>query len=385
MSKGDPEKITDLITGKTLSERVEQIITLQVPAGYTESLRIDRYLARFLPNVSRTKVGKGIEEGLVAVNGATISKPSHIVQAGDTIVCTILRPPPIEAQPEPIALDIVYEDDAVIVVDKPAGMVVHPAYGHRTGTLVNALLHHVGAGPIGVDAGLEGEEFPNDDMQGVGLSVLHALPDRDDDPAIRPGIVHRLDKDTSGLVVVAKDDASHRHLARQFAEHTIVRRYLAVLWGLPYPVGGRIEGDIGRDPRDRKRMTVVPSGTGKHAVTHYETLEHLDHTVLASFHLETGRTHQIRVHAQHMGHPVFGDETYGGRALRFGPVSASRKAFAHNLFTRLDRQALHAETLAFIHPRTGQEVSFRADLPEDMRYVIERLRRAGGADPAPDP
>ena len=362
-------------------ERVEQIITLQVPAGYTESLRIDRYLARFLPNVSRTKVGKGIEEGLVAVNGATISKPSHIVQAGDTIVCTILRPPPIEAQPEPIALDIVYEDDAVIVVDKPAGMVVHPAYGHRTGTLVNALLHHVGAGPIGVDAGLEGEEFPNDDMQGVGLSVLHALPDRDDDPAIRPGIVHRLDKDTSGLVVVAKDDASHRHLARQFAEHTIVRRYLAVLWGLPDPSGGRIEGDIGRDPRDRKRMAVVPSGTGKHAVTHYETLERLDHTVLVSFHLETGRTHQIRVHAQHIGHPVFGDETYGGRALRFGPVSASRKAFAHNLFTRLDRQALHAETLAFIHPRTGQEVSFRADLPEDMRYVIERLRRAGGAAP----
>jgi len=155
-----------------------------------------------------------------------------------------------------------------------------------------------------------------------------------------------------------------------------------LLWGVPNPASGRIEGDIGRDPRDRKRMTVVSSGKRKHAVTHYETLERLDHTVLASFRLETGRTHQIRVHAQHIGHPVFGDETYGGRALRFGPVSASRKAFAQNLFARLDRQALHAETLTFIHPRTEQRVSFRADLPEDMRYVIERLRHAGGADPA---
>lgn len=365
-------------------ERVEQIVTLQAPAGYTESLRIDRYLARFLPNVSRTKVSKGIEEGRVTVNGATVDKPSHIVQAGDTIVCTILRPPPIEAQPEPIPLDIVYEDDAVIVVDKPAGMVVHPAYGHRAGTLVNALLHHVGAGPIGVDVRPEGDEFPNDDLQDVGLSVLNALPDRDDDPAIRPGIVHRLDKDTSGLVVVAKNDAAHRHLARQFAEHTIVRRYLAVLWGIPDPARGRIEGSIGRDPRNRKRMTVAPAGTGKHAVTHYETLECLDHTVLAAFRLETGRTHQIRVHAQHIGHPVFGDETYGGRALRYGPVSSSRKAFAQNLFTRLDRQALHAETLAFVHPRTEREVSFRVDIPEDMKYVIERLRRIGGAYPGPD-
>ncbi len=358
-------------------ERVEQIVTLEVPAGYAERIRIDRYLARFLPNVSRTKVRQGIEDGRVAVNGVAVGKPSHVVQAGDRIVCALLRPPPIEARPEPIPLNIAYEDDAVIVVNKPAGMVTHPAYGHRTGTLVNALLHHVGAGPIRMDADPDSESLSGDDMKGVGLSALHALPDRRDNPAIRPGVVHRLDKNTSGLLVVAKDDVSHRHLARQFAERAIARRYLAVLWGAPDPPAGRIEGAIGRDPRDRKRMAIVSSDKGKHAVTHYETLEYLDHAVLAAFRLETGRTHQIRVHAQHMGHPVFGDETYGGRAVRFGPVSGNRKAFAENLFARLDRQALHAETLAFVHPRTGESVSFRADMPADMQYVVERLRRAG--------
>ena len=360
-------------------ERVEHIVTLQVPTGYAECIRIDRYLARFLPNVSRTKVRQGIEEGLVEVNGAPVGKPSHVVQAGDTIVCTLLRPPPIEARPEPIPLDIAYEDDAVIVVNKPAGMVVHPAYGHRAGTLVNALLHHVGAGPLSMDADPDREDVSGDAGEGFGLSVAHALPDRRDHPSIRPGIVHRLDKNTSGLLVVAKDDAVHRHLARQFAEHTIVRRYLAVLWGIPDPPAGRIEGAIGRDPRDRKRMAMVPAGKGKHAVTQYETLERLDHAALVAFRLETGRTHQIRVHAQHMGHPVFGDETYGGRAVRFGPVSSHRKAFVQNLFARLDRQALHAETLAFAHPRTGRPVSFQADVPADMQYVIERLRRAGRA------
>lgn len=358
-------------------ERVEHIVTLEVPAGYAERIRIDRYLARFLPNVSRAKVRRGIEEGLVEVNGATVGKPSHIVQAGDAIVCTLRRPPPIEARPEPIPLEIAYEDDALIVVNKPAGMVVHPAYGHREGTLVNALLHHVGAGPVR----LEAEAFPADGAQGMGLSAAaEAFPDRGDAPSIRPGIVHRLDKGTSGLLVVAKDDVSHRHLARQFAERTIGRRYLAVLWGVPDPPSGRIEGYIGRDPRDRKRMAMTPSDKGKRAVTQYETLECLDHASLVAFRLETGRTHQIRVHAQHMGRPVFGDETYGGRAIRFGPVSGSRKAFIRNLFARLDRQALHAETLEFAHPRTAQSVSFRAEVPADMQYVIERLRRGADAD-----
>lgn len=354
-------------------ERVEQIVTLEVPSGYEEGVRIDRYITRFLPNVSRTKVQKGIEDGCVTVNGRPVEKTSYSVQAGDEIICKIMRPPPIEAKPEPIPIDIVYEDDDLLVVNKEAGIVVHPAYGHRSGTLVNALLYYVGAGTVDVDS--DDEDLDDDE---VGLSTMNALPRKEGDPAIRPGIVHRLDKDTSGLLVVAKNDAAHRRLARQFAEHTIERRYLAVLWGVPDPPSGRIEGVIGRDPRDRKRMTVVSPGRGKHAVTHYETVEAFEHTALVAFRLETGRTHQIRVHARHIHHPVFCDETYGGRAVRYGPASSSRKAFIRNLFERLNRQALHAETLGFVHPGTEEQISLQIDPPEDMQHVIGRLRDIEG-------
>lgn len=356
-------------------KRIEQIVTLEVPRGYEEGTRLDLYLARFLPNVSRTKVQRGINEGFVMVNDEVVDKSSYNVQAEDVIICTLLRPPPIEAQPEPIPLDIIYEDDDLIIVNKSAGMVVHPAYGNRTGTLVNALLHHVGSMPIDVDS--DDEDDLDDDA--VGLSTVNALPQIQGDPAIRPGIVHRLDKDTSGLLVVAKNDRTHRELARQFAERTIERRYLAILWGVPDPPTGRVETDLGRDPRDRKRMAVVPAGSGKSAVTHYELIEPLSYTSVCAFRLETGRTHQIRVHAQHMNHPVFGDETYGGCAIRYGPAGGSRKAFFRNLFDRLNRQALHAETLGFRHPGTGQKVSFQADPPGDMQRVIERLRSVDGS------
>lgn len=354
-------------------ERVEQIVTLEVPTGYEEGMRIDRYITRFLPNVSRTKVQKGIEEGCVTVNGKAVDKSSYSVQADDVIVCAVMRPPPIEARPEPIAIDVVYEDEDLIVVNKKAGMVVHPAYGHRSGTLVNALLYYVGAGSLEVDS--DDEDLDDDE---VGLSTANALPRREGDPAIRPGIVHRLDKDTSGLLVVAKNDVAHRLLARQFADHSIERRYIAVLWGVPEPRSGRIEGDIGRDRRDRKRMAVVSTGEGKHAVTHYDTLESFGHTSLVAFRLETGRTHQIRVHAQHIGHPVFCDATYGGRAVRFGPASSNRKAFFRNLFEGIDRHALHAETLGFVHPRSEEHISLQADSPEDMQHVIDRLRTVEG-------
>lgn len=357
-------------------ERVEQIVTLEVPGGYEEGTRLDVYLARFLPNVSRTKVQRGIKEGHVLVNDAVVDKSSYSVQPDDVITCTILRPPPIEAKPEPIPLDILYEDDDLLIVNKPAGMVVHPAYGNRTGTLVNALLYHVGSSPIDVDS--EDEEDLDD--EDVGLSTVSALPTAAGDPAIRPGIVHRLDKDTSGLLVVAKNDVAHRALARQFAERTIERRYLALLWGVPSPESGRISTDLGRDPRDRKRMAVVPEGSGKRAVTQYELIEPFQYTSLCAFRLETGRTHQIRVHAQHINHPVLGDETYGGRAIRFGPADGSRKAFFRNLFKRLNRQALHAESLGFVHPATGENVSFQAAPPEDMQYAIERLRSVEGKD-----
>lgn len=354
----------------------ETILTLEVPPGYREALRIDRYLTRFMPNASRAKVQRGIREGRVSVNGAVVDKPSHAVQAGDVIVCRVLRPPPIEALPEDIPLDVVFEDESLIVLNKPAGLVVHPAYGNRTGTLVNALLHHVGAGPLRFEADEEEEEGGAD--EDVGLSTVNAAPAAPGDVAVRPGIVHRLDKDTSGLLVVAKDDEAHRVLARQFFERTIRRRYLALVWGVPDPPAGRIEAPLGRDPRDRKKMAVVSPARGKHAVTHYETVEAHAHTALLAFRLETGRTHQIRVHARHIGHPILGDETYGGHTIRSGPSVGRRRAFFQNLFEAMPRQALHAHTLGFLHPRTGEALDFSAPLPDDMAHVLARLRTVEG-------
>ncbi len=362
-------------------ELQETIITLEVPPGYREGGRLDRYVTRFLENASRTRVQRGIREGHVSVNGAVVDRVSYAVQAGDVIVCRIMRAPPIEAAPEAIPLDVVYEDAFLLVVDKPAGMVVHPAYGNRTGTLVNALLHHVGAGPLRFEGGEDDGGDEAEDDEDLGLSTVNAAPARPGDVSVRPGIVHRLDKDTSGLLVVAKDDATHRALAQQFAERSIRRRYLALVWGVPDPPSGRIETSLGRDPRDRKRMAVVREGRGKHAVTHFETIEAMRCTALLAFRLETGRTHQIRVHARHIGHPVLADATYGGDVIRCGLATAKRKAFFQNLFTTMPRQALHAHTLGFRHPATGEEVDFTAPLPADMRTVLERLRAVeGGAE-----
>ena len=359
-----------------MPEKQETTTELTVPPGYRKGERLDVYLARVLPDASRAKVQRSIKEGHVRVDGAAQTKASHSVQAGETIACTLLRPPPMEAVPEPIPLDIAYEDDSLLVVNKAAGMVVHPAYGHTSGTLVNALLYHVGGAALRFDNGDEEDEDEGEDETDVRLSTVNARPASAGDPSIRPGIVHRLDKDTSGLMVVAKDDVTHAHVARQFFERTIDRRYLALVWGVPEPPVGRIEGALGRDPRDRKRMAVVPPERGKHAVTHYETAEPLAHAALLRFRLETGRTHQIRVHAQHIGHPVLGDPTYGGQTVRYGPTTGKRRAFFHNLFAVMPRQALHAYTLGFTHPRTGAVLHFTATLPDDMQHVLEQLRKA---------
>ncbi len=347
-------------------EREEWLYTMEAPPGYREDARLDVYITRFLPNASRAKVQQGIRDGRVTVNEKVITRVSYRVQASDQIACLLRRPPPTEAAPENIPLNIVYEDDVLIVVNKAAGMVVHPAYGNANGTLVNALLYHVGGGVLSLEGGEEEDED-------VGLSMINAAPARQGDPSIRPGIVHRLDKDTSGLMVVAKNDVAHRFLARQFEERTIFRRYFAIVWGHPEPKAGRIEGAIGRDPRDRKKMAVVPESQGKHAVTHYETLERHAATTLLRFRLETGRTHQIRVHARHRGHPVLGDATYDGQAIRFGPSTAKRRAFFQNLFEIMPRQALHAAALGFIHPVSGEEMRFESGLPEDMQAVLSRL------------
>ena len=352
-------------------DKVETEIVLDVPPGQAP-LRVDLYLTEKTAHATRSKVQKTIRAGRVLVNGTPVTKVSTPVQPGDHIVCRVLRPPPIEIVPEAIPLDVVYEDEALLVVNKPAGMVVHPAYGHRSGTLVNALLHHVGAGP------LAGDDVDDTDDDDLGLATATAGPRYEGDPTVRPGLVHRLDKDTTGLMVVAKSDVAAAELGRQFADRTIRRRYLALVWGEPDPPAGRIEGWLGRSPRDRKKVAVRPEGEGKWAATAYETVEALGHFALLRFRLETGRTHQIRVHAQSMGHPVFGDTTYGGDRVLYGPSLGSRKAFVGNLFKRLPHQALHAHTLGFDHPTTGEAMAFEAPLPEAFAFVLNRIREVEG-------
>lgn len=327
------------------------LISLVVPPGQEANTRLDVYLTAHLQNVTRTRVQQGIKQGRVTVNSSP-AKASYIVQPEDRIECVILRPPPIVAEPEPIPLDIVYEDDVLIVVNKQAGMVVHPAYGNRTGTLVNALLHHTDSNLAFRDASGE--------------------PDRDD--AVRPGLVHRLDKGTSGLMVIAKDNSAHAQLARQFSERTIDRLYEAIVWG-EVTETGRIETNLGRDPRDRKRMAVVREPNGKHAITTYEPLEALNSTTLVQFKLGTGRTHQIRVHAAHIGHPVFGDGTYGGRKVLVVGLSKVKRRFFTNLFEKVPRQALHARTLGFTHPVSGERIFFDCEPPSDMATLLKALRR----------
>ena len=353
------------------SDHVETEVVVEVPTGYRESARLDVYLTRFILNATRTKVQRGIKEGRVTINGDPVTRVSHPVQAGDRIVCKVLRSPPIVAIPQDIPLDIVFEDEWLIIVDKPAGMVVHPAYGNRDGTLVNALLFHVGAEAVSVDDLVDEE----DDDADTGLSVVNAIPAHPTDPSIRPGIVHRLDKDTSGLLVVAKDDVTHAHLARQFSDRTIEREYTGLVWGVPSERTGRIDKPVGRDRRDRNKMAVVSRG-GKSAATNFEVVRSFPDSSVVKFRLESGRTHQIRVHAAHIGHPILGDSTYGGRDLKRKNLTKSRRAFYANILKRLPRQALHARSLGFIHPRTEERCQFTSEPPTDIREAIERLGRA---------
>lgn len=297
--------------------------------------RLDKALAD-ATGLSRARVQGLIEQGRVDVAGRTAAAPSMKVTGGTAFRIIIAAAMPAEAQAEDIALTIAYEDAHLIVVDKPAGMVVHPAVGNITGTLVNALLHHCRGQLSGIN--------------GVA----------------RPGIVHRIDKDTSGLLVVAKSDAAHEGLAVQFAAHTVHRRYLAVCAGHPLPPQGTIEARIGRSDADRKKMTVLPnnSSRGKSAITHYKTLDRLDEAALIECRLETGRTHQVRVHCASIGHPLLGDPAYGRTPKALRPL-LDRLGFA--------RQALHAAELGFVHPITGETVQFRSNLPADMVELIDQL------------
>ena len=344
------------------------VVEIVVPASSDTEPRIDKYLTRFYPEASRTKIQRSIKKGHVKVNGEDVQK-SYGVQPGDEIVFRLIRKPPMQADPEPIPLDVLYEDDDLLVVNKPTGMVVHPAPGHRSGTLVHALLHHVDGESVAADDAPEAA-----DDEAVGLSMVNALPASPDHPVVRPGIVHRLDKGTSGLLVVAKRDRAHQPLAEQFKAHTVERRYRAIVWGHFASGRGTIDGAIGRDPRHRQRMAVVAEDQGKWAVTHYETVETHTHTSVVEFELETGRTHQIRVHARSRGHPLVGDPKYGGQRVRYGTQSDSRRAFFDRLFQTLPHPALHAYRLGFTHPTTGETMRFDADPPTAWQQVLRQLQ-----------
>lgn len=318
-------------------------IELTFPAD-GEPERLDSFVARSVGAMTRSAVQKLIEEGHVTVAGAP-QKPSLKLRGGERI--TVLIPPPVaaEAAAEDIPLEILYEDGDLVVLNKPAGMVVHPGAGTSSGTLVNALLGHCG------------------DLSGIGGTM-------------RPGIVHRIDKDTSGILVVAKNDHAHNSLAHQFKEHTIKRVYLALVFGSPKGDKGKIESDIGRHPVDRKRMS-GKARRGKHAVTHWQVLGRYGSITLVRLRLETGRTHQIRVHLSEAGHPLVGDKVYGGSSR----ISSVTDPDLKGLIRALDRQALHAKTLGFIHPSTGNYLEFDSELPADMARIIDYLEKAGNREP----
>lgn len=308
-----------------------------------QSLRIDKFLMNLIENTTRSKIQKAADAGNILVNDIPV-KSNHKVKPND-VIKVMFEHPPYEhlLKGENIPLDIVYEDDQLLVINKPAGMVVHPGHGNYSGTLVNALAYH----------------FDN-------------LPMNSSE---RPGLVHRIDKDTSGLLVVAKTELAMDYLTKQFAEKTSEREYVALVWGNMEEDEGTIEGNIDRHPTNRMQMAVFPDGErGRHAVTHYKVLERLGYVTLVSCRLETGRTHQIRVHMKHIGHTLFNDERYGGNAILKGTTFTKYKQFVDNCFKVLPRQALHAKTLGFEHPISKEFLRFNSEIPQDMQDCIEKWR-----------
>ncbi len=308
-------------------------------------LRIDKYLVNRVDNASRNRIQMAADAGSILVNGSAV-KANYKVRPGDDIQIVMDYPRrEIEIIPEDIPLNIVYEDDELMVINKPAGLVVHPGHGNYTGTLVNGLANYF-------------KDLPLFNSQ---------------DP--RPGLVHRIDKDTSGLLVIAKTEHAKTKLGLQFFEKTTKRKYQALIWGTPKESSGTIIGNIGRSPKNRQVFMVYPDGDyGKHAVTHYKIIESLGYVNLVECQLETGRTHQIRVHMKHIGHPIFNDSNYGGDQILRGTTFTKYKQFVTNCFKILPRQALHAKMLGFVHPTSGKEMIFESELPQDMHDAIDKWR-----------
>ena len=422
----------------------------------TPKLRLDAYLASKLPQTSRARLQASIKEGLVIVNGSTLKKAAYVIKPGDTVLCSVLPPPPLEAAPEPLPIDIVYEDEHLIIVNKSADMVMHPSPGHYTGTMVNALLYHCGLPAVKLGPGAapppqtlensnnnsnnnsnsgsiigitNGEEWGDDNLDldddvlpelvlgnistssvvvqepqttspligedegsislgtralenGGSSSIFSSQISVSSDPVIRPGIVHRLDKGTTGLVVIAKTDLAHASLCRQFKDRSVGRAYLALTLGTPKSPSGRVQTNIGRDFRDRKKMAAFEyaSATGRLSASNYKVIEGLGsgRAALVEWRLETGRTHQIRVHSKYLGHPLVGDEAYGGGSGTavsvLGGGKAARVAAAHAVLKVLGRPALHAKTLAIDHPVSGERLEFDSELPDDFNQALDMLR-----------
>ncbi|MFO8022791.1 MAG: RluA family pseudouridine synthase [Perlabentimonas sp.] len=317
---------------------------LDVDKGQTP-VRIDKFITSKIQSISRSRVQSAADAGNILVNDTPV-KSSYKVKPEDSISIVMAYPPrEVDIEAEDIPLDIIYEDDDVVVVNKQAGMVVHPGHGNFSGTLVNALMHHLRHLPL----------FQSGE--------------------VRPGLVHRIDRNTSGILVVAKTEHAMNHIARQFFERTTKRRYVALVWGDMQEDEGTIDAHIGRSIRDRKKMQVFPEADqGKHAITHWKVIERLGYVTLIECRLETGRTHQIRAHFEYLRHPIFNDDTYGGDSIVKGTTFTKYKQFIQNCFSICPRHALHARSLGFIHPTTGKQMYFETDIPEDMRQVIERWK-----------
>lgn len=315
-------------------------------------LRIDVFLKNRIENATRTKIQQAAENGNILVNDKPV-KSNYKVKPHDVITVFFAHPPrEIELIPQNIPINIVYEDDDLILVNKDAGMVVHPGYGNYTGTLVNALVYHFSNLPL--------QETKSEKQE----------------PNLRPGLVHRLDKNTTGIMVVAKSEIAMTRLAKDFFDRNMDRKYVALVWGDFQEEEGTVIGNIGRHLKDRKKMDVFEpdSEFGKHAVTHYKVIERFGYVTLIECKLETGRTHQIRAHMQHIGHSLFNDDTYGGDRILKGTTFAKYKQFVENCFELLPRHALHAQSLGFTHPVTGKKISFDSELPDDMKAVIAKWR-----------
>ncbi len=336
--------MTDFTPEQDSDEDLYEHYTFTAEKGQ-QPLRIDKYLMNFIENATRNKIQAAAKNGSIYVNDVPV-KSNYKVKPFD-VIRVLFEHPPYEnlLTPENISLNIVYEDNDLLVVNKEAGMVVHPGHGNYSGTLINALIYHF-------------DNLPNNSSN-------------------RPGLVHRIDKDTSGLLVIAKNEETMTHLAKQFFDKTSEREYVAIVWGNMEEDEGTIEGNIGRHPKNRLQNTVFygdDEDKGKPAVTHYKVLERLGYVTLVSCKLETGRTHQIRVHMKHLGHTLFNDERYGGEKILKGTTFTKYKQFVENCFKILPRQALHAKTLGFTHPKTGKFMRFDSEIPQDMQQCIEKWR-----------